>query len=220
MPAGHASSRAAEAQALAAAKPPAKPGPPAAERLRILLPLPLAGPYDYHAAPDLGLAPGDFVRVPLGRRELVGVVWGRGAGAIEAARLRDVLGRLAAPPLPEALRRFVDWVAAYTLAPPGAVLRMAMSVSAALDAPRPVAAWRLAEAGLPPNLRLTPARRRVLAALADGPPRPTVELARAAAVGPGVVKALAAAGALAPATLPPPPAFAPPDGVRPGPSLW
>ena len=25
------------------------------------------------------------------------------------------------------LRRFVDWVAAYTLSPPGAVLRMAMS---------------------------------------------------------------------------------------------
>ncbi|HLB81229.1 MAG TPA: primosomal protein N', partial [Dongiaceae bacterium] len=82
-----------------------------------------------------------------------------------------------------------------------------------------VAAWRLAETGPPPSLRLTPARRRVLAALADGPPRPTVELARAAAVGPGVVKALATAGALAPATLPPPPAFAPPDGARPGPPL-
>ena len=47
---------------------------------------------------------------------------GRGRAA------EDVIAKLDAPPLPERPRRFVDWVAAYTLAPPGAVLRMAMSV--------------------------------------------------------------------------------------------
>ena len=43
-------------------------------RLSVLLPLPLEGPYDYAAPPGQGLAPGDLVRVPLGSRELTGVV--------------------------------------------------------------------------------------------------------------------------------------------------
>jgi primosomal protein N' (replication factor Y) (superfamily II helicase) len=37
----------------------------------------------------------------------------------------------------------VDWVAAYTLSPPGAVLRMAMSAPAALEPPPPQAGWQL-----------------------------------------------------------------------------
>ena len=44
-------------------------------RLSVLAPLPLAGAYDYRAAPGLDLKPGDFVRVPLGSRNVAGVVW-------------------------------------------------------------------------------------------------------------------------------------------------
>jgi primosomal protein N' (replication factor Y) len=69
------------------------------------------------------------------------------------------------------------------------------------------------------DARLTPERRRVLAALAGGPPRPTGELAREAAVGTGVVKAMAAAGLLQPVELPPRPPFDTPDGTRRGPLL-
>src|ERR1700740_1270284 len=94
-------------------------------RVSVLLPLPLAGAYDYRVPPDLALAPGDFVAVPLGRRELFGVVWGPGLGDVAAEKLKPVTECLPAPPLTEELRRLVDWVAAYTLAPPGAVLRMA-----------------------------------------------------------------------------------------------
>ncbi|MGH6962360.1 MAG: replication restart helicase PriA, partial [Dongiaceae bacterium] len=192
--------------------------PRAARRLSVLLPLPLAGPYDYRADAALGLARGDFVAVPLGSRELVGVVWGDAVGDVDAAKLRDVVARLEALPLPEPLCRFVDWVAQYTMSPAGAVLRMAMSVPSALEPPRPIAAWRRAPA-LPPELRLTPERKRVLALLDDGPPRQTVELAREAGVGTGVVKALAEAGAIVEVLLPPPPAFVPPDPHQAGPTL-
>src|SRR5271154_5911548 len=89
----------------------------------VLLPLPLSGCYDY-AGEDV--AAGDFVVVPLGSREQVGVVWGPGTGEVAFARLKFVIGRLDVPALPEICRRFIDRVAAYTLAPPGAVLRMAM----------------------------------------------------------------------------------------------
>jgi primosomal protein N' (replication factor Y) (superfamily II helicase) len=191
------------------------------DSLAILLPLPLAGSYDYLGeALALGktLAPGDFVVVPLGRRETIGVVWGPGSGEVPAGKLKPVIARLDVPPLPEVTRRFVDRVAGYTLAPPGAVLRMAMSVSAALEPPRLLAAWRLATDSPAEAPRETPARRRVRAVLRQGPARSTADLAREAGVGTGVIKAMAAAGLLDPVTLPAA-AFRRPDGFMAGPVL-
>jgi primosomal protein N' (replication factor Y) len=188
--------------------------------LSILLPLPLAGPYDYRADVDLRLERGDFVIVPLGSREVTGVVWGEGSGDVGTGKLRDVVARLDAPALPDVLCRFIDWVAQYTMAPPGAVLAMAMRAPAALEPPRGIAAWRRSEnAPLLAALRLTAERQRVLDVLADGPPRPTAELAREAGVGVGVVKSLAAAGALVAIELPPPAAFEAPDPECAGPTL-
>ena len=105
---------------------PAFDGDPAtAVRARVLLPLPLAGAYDYRVPAGLDAPPGTLVEVPLGRRFVAGVVWdGAGdEGGVEASRLKDVAGRLDAPAFRAELRRFVDWVAAYSLAPPGTVLR-------------------------------------------------------------------------------------------------
>lgn len=187
------------------------------DRVRVLLPLPLAEAYEYRVGDDLTLSVGDFVTVPLGRRLLVGVVWGAGSGVIEEARLRSVVNRLMVPPLPETSRRFVDWVADYTVNPPGAVLKMAMSIPDALTEPRSRVVYALADA-LPAEPPATAARQRVIAALKDGPPRPATELAREAAVGTGVIKALVATGHLVArsASDPPPPR---PDWRRPGPVL-
>ena len=46
------------------------------ERVSVLLPLPLAGPYDYLVPADMSVSVGDFVSVPLGKRDVKGVVWG------------------------------------------------------------------------------------------------------------------------------------------------
>ena len=96
----HASSRAAQESAANLAD---------AARVSVLLPLPLAGAYDYVAARDLALkpgdfvvaplAPGDFVRVPLGSRSLDGVVWSGGSGDVAPEKLKSVLERRPAPPL-------------------------------------------------------------------------------------------------------------------------
>ncbi|MCX7368459.1 MAG: hypothetical protein NTX90_06090, partial [Alphaproteobacteria bacterium] len=45
-----------------------------AKRLRVLLPLPLADAYDYRAEGEVP-PPGSFVAVPLGGRQVLGVVW-------------------------------------------------------------------------------------------------------------------------------------------------
>jgi primosomal protein N' (replication factor Y) len=195
-------------------------------RWQILLPLPLAGAYDYVAPIGLDVAPGDFVMVPLGRRVVAGVVWAAGtADGIAAERLKPIDSRLDVPRMAQPLRRFVDWVSAYTLTPQGAVLRMTMSVGEALLPARAIAACALAEAGrvvlddADAGKTLTPARRRVLRELADGPPRPMSDLARAAGCGTGVVRGLLDSGLLTRVALPAERARPLPDWRRAGPHL-
>ena len=186
------------------------------DRVAVLLPLPLAGAYDYLVG-DQTLAPGDFVAVPLANRDVVGVVWGAGAGGVAETRLRRVGRHLDCRPLPEATRALVDWVAAYTMAPAGAVLKMAMSVPAALEPAAGLTAVR--PAACPPAFKDTAARRKVLAAAAALSPLSPADLAREAGVGAAVVKGLLEAGALETVALPRPPVFLPPDLTRPAATL-
>src|SRR5258708_4717514 len=210
MPDRHASSGAVGAPAASAR---------AAVRLSVLLPLPLAGVYDYLAPRGLALQPGDFVVVPLGNRQILGVAWGDATGDVPAAKLKAVIERLPAPPMREELRRLIDWVASYTLAPAGAVLRMAMSVPDALEPARTLVGYALSDRGRAALAAspesLTAARRRVLEALAEGPPAPAPALARSPRWRAGVVRGRAAPGLVEPLDLPsrplpPSPAWPPP----------
>lgn len=187
--------------------------------IKVLLPLPLADAYDYRVPDGMNVAPGHFVIVPLGKRELVGVAWGAGSGDVASAKLRDVIDILPAPPMADAMRRFVDWVSAYTLTPPGAVLRMAMSVPSALEAPKTELVYRPAERSHDSDLKLTAARRRVLDQLKDGPAMPAAELAHLAGVGTSVVKTMASIGLLEAVERTVRRSFAQPDGLRDGPTL-
>ncbi len=189
-------------------------------RVRVMLPLPLAGAYDYRVPPELDLAPGDVVTVPLGQREVFGVVWDPlpEASGVAEHRLKPVLARRDVPPMTATLRRFIDWVAAYTLSPPGAVLRMALSAPGAFDPAEPRAGWMLAPPGNS-QPRLTPERRRVLAALQPGQVLAGPRLAEAAGVSSGVLRGMAENGLLRPALLAHGPRFAPPDPDHPGPVL-
>lgn len=165
--------------------------------LRVLLPLPLPDALDYRLPDSVPMPPaGSFVRVPLGSRSLVGVVWEGEAGEVSAERLKLVGEILPAPPLPEELRRFVERVAAYTLAPPGMVLKMAMSVPEALSPPRPRRGCALSPTGLAALAEpgsLTRARLRVLDAARETGILSAAELAARAGCGVGVVRDLLAA---------------------------
>lgn len=191
--------------------------------VQALLPLPLGEAYDYRVPAGLDLAPGDIAEFPLGPRKLIGVVWGAEPARVSPGKLKSVVRRLPAPPLGADIRAFIDWVAAYTLAPPGAVLRMAISVPQALEEPAAHLAYRRKADAVPPaGFKMTEPRRRVLALLddADGPPRTPAELSLEAGCGPAVARGLAEAGLLEPVLLParletPPP----PDPTLPGPAL-
>jgi primosomal protein N' (replication factor Y) (superfamily II helicase) len=198
--------------------------PGAACRVRVLLPLPLPAALDY-LAPEGAVSPepGSFVRVPLGTRSLVGVVWEGTEGELPAGHLRPLLEILPLPQLRPELRRFVERVAAYTMAPLGMVLRMTMGVAAALEPPRPRRLCALASAGCAalsgaaPGTHLTAARRRVLETLQYRPPLAVAELARLAKCGPGVIRDLVRRGLLEERFAPPePPISLAPDWRLPG----
>src|SRR5690606_42059236 len=86
-----------------------------------------------------------YVVVPLGAQELIGVVWGEGSGEVGHNRLKPLIEVLDAPPMPEVLRRFVDWIAGYTVSPAGSVLRLAIRAPGALEPARMRTAYVLAE---------------------------------------------------------------------------
>ena len=198
-----------------------KPRPeadPGARTVSVLPPVAGIGPYDYRVPSGLAAGDGAVVRVPLGPRRVLGVVWGAAAGGIAPARLRDVEAVLDVPPLAAPLRAFVDWTAAYCLASPGAVLRMAMSAPSAFEPAR--RARRIVRGGAPPA-RLSPQRAAVLAALAACPSGAGSQaaLARRAGVGAGVVRGLIAARALRVVELPDEAVWPEPDTARAGVAL-
>ncbi|WP_431282197.1 primosomal protein N' [Humitalea sp. 24SJ18S-53] len=186
-------------------------------RVRVLLPLPLAGAYDYRVPEGFALPPpGSFVEVPLGGRDVAGVVWdGEADPDLPAGRLKPIRRVFDCPAMTPSLRKLVDWVAAYTLSPPGAVLRMAMSAPSALEPGRPTAGWTTGGG----TSRITPERARVLAVLADGVPRAGSILAAEAGVSPAILRGMANTGLLVPALLPAAARFARPDPDHPGPVL-
>src|SRR5436853_4762816 len=175
----------------------------------VLVPVALDHLYSYRAPPELDLSVGDIVAVPLGRAETVGVVWADNVPVRPGLhnRLKDVEAKLGYPPLREELRRFIDWVANYTLSPRGMILRMALRMGE-LGPERERVAVRLSG---PPPQRITPARRRVIAALADGLLRTKTEAAKDAGVSTGVIDGLVDEGTLELVALPREPVARQPD---------
>src|ERR1700719_2627796 len=176
----------------------------------VLLPVALDRAYSYRVPDQLELAPGDIVCVPLGAREATAVVWADNPKPNPRLdnRLKDVEQKLELPPLRPELRSFVDWVANYTVSSRGMVLRMCLRMGEHLGAERERVGVRLA--GAAPQ-RMTPARQRALAMLADGMVRGKSDAAREAGVSTGVIDGLIDEGTLEAVVLPPEPVAQKPD---------
>ncbi|MEM7423248.1 MAG: primosomal protein N' [Pseudomonadota bacterium] len=160
----------------------------------VLVPMPLEGALDYTVADTMVLEPGDFVTVEVGPRTVIGVVWGDGSGDLDPARLKPVIARLAVPPIRAPLRTFLDKAAAYTMNPPGMMMRLATRVP---DLGAPEKRRIVFSRGEIEPARMTPARARVLEAAEANPAGLTAaELGREADASAAVVKGLADQGAL------------------------
>ncbi|WP_428407359.1 primosomal protein N' [Hyphococcus sp.] len=186
-----------------------------AARASVLFPLPLDKPYDY-ACEGEPPPPGSFVKAPFGPREVAGVIWPSEGEPPSLDKLKKLGEIFETPALAPDLIAFIDWAAAYTMFPKGALLRMVMRVSDALDGPRMQTAF--AKTHEPQGLRMTAQRKAVLAA-AGPEPKSAIDLAASAGVSDAVVRGLAEAGALARVEVDPDPPFVPPDLSRDGPAL-
>ncbi|MEH3091730.1 MAG: primosomal protein N' [Agrobacterium cavarae] len=175
----------------------------------VLVPMPAPGPYSYGVPDDMVVEPGSIVQVPLGPRQVIGVVWDKNDGPpVDPKKLRPITKTFDCPPLREEMRRFIDWVASYTLSPPGLVAKMALRAPAAFDPEPMVEGLRLTEAR--PE-RLTPARERVIELAGEGHGWTRSGLAHAAGVSTSVVEGLAKQGVFETVFLPAPPVVAEPD---------
>ena len=146
-------------------------------------------------APEGGCHLGAFVEVPLGPRKVLGVVWGKGAGDFDYAKVRSVMRVLDVAPMREEMREFLTRAAGYTLTPMSAMLRLATRAPGLGDAPSMRTVYRLGSAE---PTRVTEARTKVLEVLRDygGLSFTLGELAEMAGVGTSVVKGLVKQGAV------------------------
>jgi primosomal protein N' (replication factor Y) len=184
--------------------------PPVLSVVPVLVPLPVPGAYSYAVPDGMHVEPGSVVQVPVGPRQLIGVVWdGENDEKLDPKKLRPITLVFDCPPLSKEMRDFVDWVASYTLSPPGLVARMAIRAPAALD-PEPMVEGLRYIGGQPE--RITPARARVLDLIREESlPWTRSGLAHAAGVSLSVVDGLTGQGIFETIFLPPPPVVAKPD---------
>lgn len=174
----------------------------------VLLPIPAGRTYTYAVPAGMALMPGDIVQAPLGPRLVAGVVWDGAPDAVDAGKVREISAKFDCPPIDGHLRKFVDWVAHWCVAPPGMVLRMVLRAPGAFDPPAPAEGFIFA--GVEPE-RATRARAAVLALARDGMAWTRSGLAHAAGVSAGVVDGLIAQGVFKPVALPLPPIVSAPD---------
>ena len=173
----------------------------------VLVPVAVDIAYSYRVPRGMALAPGDFVTVPLGTRETTGVVWGLRQSA-SGDNLKAIAAKRDLPGLAAPLRQFIDWLARWTLAPRGMVLRMGVRAPDSAGPETIRIGVRLAG---PPPERVTPARARVIAAAEGGLAFQKSALAEAAAVSTGVIDGLVDEGTLEPVALAQEPVALPPD---------
>ncbi|MEW9805881.1 primosomal protein N' [Mesorhizobium sp. ZMM04-5] len=186
-----------------------RPGRPAPVRSApVLVPMPAERPYTYQVPDGMDVAPGSIVRVPLGPREVAGIVWDSATDPVDPKKLKPISEVFDCPPIDQETRRFVDWIASYTLSAPGMVARMLLRAPAAFD-PEP---WTegLRRTDAVPD-RMTSARARVLETADDGLAWTRSGLAHAAGVSSTVVDGLRDQGVFETVMIPPRPVVAVPD---------
>src|SRR5262249_4280940 len=102
-------------------KRPSRPAVMAKRVVDVLVPVALDQAYSYRVPEGLELAPGAPVTVPRGARRATAVTWAENPKPTPRldTRMKAAEAKLDVPPLKPELRKFIDWVSAYTLSPRG-----------------------------------------------------------------------------------------------------
>ena len=188
-------------------------------RVSVLLPLGLGRVLDYRFS---GKRPalGSFVKVPLGGRSVIGVVWQKLDGDKEfpLSKLKPIYEILRVPLMSAEQQKFVNWVADYTLSMPGNVLKMSMSVPDALKKLPTQTLYRKTSGAHDP-MRLTEKRLKALEQIIENKTYSAKEIARLGGVSEAVVRGMIKLGLLEGVERLRDRPYLPPDPTLPGPDL-
>ena len=140
-------------------------------RVRVLLPLPLDGCFDYCVEATDSVRVGQLLDVPFGSQRLTGCVWATQQDGQAQSSYRGALRQaqlLAGFHLDAHLRSFIDWSASWTCSPRGGFLRMALGGMRRLRADKPVYAYHpVPEAERQSLTAMTKAQAAALCCLKD-----------------------------------------------------
>ncbi len=129
--------------------------------VEVVLPRYVREGFDYSVPEGMVVRQGSYVIIPLGKKELVGVVWGAGKSGLSREKCKPIIkvAEHIEPMSPEMLA-FITWVAWYNCAAIGMVLKMSLSVPDAIMLPEMETIYDMGNAD--DDFRLTPARENVM----------------------------------------------------------
>ena len=148
-----------------------------------------------YKAPEGGCFLGAFLEVPLGRRKVLGMVWGPGQGDFDINKIRPVNRVLDVAPMRSELKIFLKKAGDYTLTPMTTMLRLATRAPGLGDLPSMRSVYRRGSKSV---AQMTKARARVFGVINEYGEAPFTlkELSHLSGVSPSVIKRLAKIGAL------------------------
>lgn len=163
---------------------------------QVLVTQPIDKNYDYLIPDHMDIEPGDYVLVPLGPRQVTGLVWALNENGPEAPskKLKSILHKFDLPPMSGDMRDFIDRAAKYNMIERGHVLKMAMPIPAAMEKGAGVKAY--APGAIADDALLTEKQKKVVALLKDQKPRKLADITKGAGVTQAIVKTLEKSGAL------------------------
>ncbi|MGH1376303.1 MAG: primosomal protein N' [Alphaproteobacteria bacterium] len=162
----------------------------------VLVPYPVDKAYDYIVPAHMSVQEGDYVCVPLGNREIAGVVWGQAAGDVNPKKMKAMISHYDLDPMPKVHRDFIDWVANYTVSMKGSVLKMALSAPAGLTPAKPQRGYRYSRSATLPKKGVSAQRLNVLKVMEDRKTRIAAEIADMAGCSAAVIRGMADKGML------------------------
>jgi primosomal protein N' (replication factor Y) (superfamily II helicase) len=166
----------------------------ASQIVEVLLPLALDQAYSYKVPAELDIKQGDVVSIPFGQREAIGVVWNTNNSILKHdKKLKSIIAKLDWPAISTNMQQFLEWIARYTLAPRGLVMKMALRDPEQIAVERPRIGVRVT--GLQPQ-RPTQQRLRLLETVVTACELPKAEIARLAGVSTSVMNSLIDEGVL------------------------
>ena len=161
--------------------------------VNVLPAVPVNHLYEYIVPRDFNFEIGSLVRIPLRNRITTGVIWENSNKKLPIGKVKAVESILKLPSIKEDLRDLVDWVASYTLAERGSILRMILNSSALSNTNKTQKFYNLTTTK---PQKMTKAREQVIRALSNGIPKTFSEIHDITKVSNSVVKGLEKIGCL------------------------